>query len=238
MINVGRNFGEIGSSFTQHQPPSGVTCHIGNHWHGCVHHSLCCTSAWRLTEGEFQGCKLTDPCVFISSGQQAVVVSWLHLWNFLCWVPLPRPPPLHTRRCQQRWKLQPHQWTVHTFIKHPPPPKKNQPTIHLYCSISQGVCGSLMCSPKTSRLTAKFGPTLQVKDYRAGNTSCLLQPSENPARGCAITSPSDKSHSCFSCRVAMDVWTGLNLNQQKHSHGGMAIHTPSSFLLHTQGQWE
>lgn len=72
--------------------------------------------------------KLTDPCV-ISLGQQAVVVSWLHLWNFLSWVPLPRPPPLQLQSCPpaslQHWKLQPVNSGLYTlYTLHPPPQKK------------------------------------------------------------------------------------------------------------------
>lgn len=54
-----------------------------------------------------------------------------------------------------------------------------------------------------------------------GTRPDLLQLSETPARGCAITSTGDESHSCFSCQVAVDVWTGLNL----HAHTSKNIHT-------------
>lgn len=56
----------------------------------------------------------------------------------------------------------------------------------------------------------------------------LLQLSETPARGCAITSTGDESHSCFSCRVAVDVWTGLNL----HAHTSKNIHTEARESTH------
>lgn len=68
---------------------------------------------------------LADPCVFMSSGQQAVVPPCFHLWYFLCRVPLPRPPPLQLQSCPQvsaaRQSIaNPPQWTFDTSIRHHP----------------------------------------------------------------------------------------------------------------------
>lgn len=39
------------------------------------------------------------PCVFICWGQQVVAPLCFHWWNFLCQVPLPRPPLLQPQSC-------------------------------------------------------------------------------------------------------------------------------------------